>query len=64
MDANRISVFPLQNRETVNDFVKVMFDDCKREIQDLRKENNYLSDENKKLQNSIGFCHNQTIDLK
>ena len=41
-----------------------MFDDCKREIQDLRKENNYLSDENKKLQNSIGFCHNQTIDLK
>ena len=64
MDANAISVFLSQNRETIKDFVKLMFDDCKREIQDLRKENNELRNKNKELQNSIESCHNQTNDLK
>ena len=47
MDANTISVFLSQNRETIKDFVEVMFDDRKREIQDLREENKDLRNENK-----------------
>ena len=53
-----------QNRETIKEFVKLMFDDCKREIQDLRKENNDLRNENKELQRSIEFGHSQTNDLR
>ena len=41
-----------------------MFKDCKRDIEKLRNENNELCTENKELQKSIEFCHNQTIDLK
>ena len=41
-----------------------MFDDCKREIQESRKENNDLQNENEELQSSIEFCHNHTNDLK
>ena len=41
-----------------------MFDDCKLEIQELRKENNDLRNGNKELENSIEFCHNQTNDIK
>ena len=55
MDSNAISVFLSQNREIIKDFVKVMFDDCKREIHDLRKENNDLCDENQELQKSKEF---------
>ena len=39
-----------------------MRDACKREIQDLRKENNELCNENKELQISMEFSHNQTSD--
>ena len=49
MDANIVSVFLSQNSETIKGFVKVMFDDCKHEIQELRKENNDLRNENKEL---------------
>ena len=41
-----------------------MFADCKHDIERLRNENNELRTENKELQNSIQFRHNQTIDLK
>ena len=64
MDANTVSVFLSQNRETNSDFVNVLFDNCKREIQELRMENNALRNGNKELQNRIEFCHNQTNDLK
>ena len=55
MDANTISVFLSRNRETFKDFLKIMFDDCKNEIQDLCKEDIDLHNENKELQNSIEF---------
>ena len=49
MDANTISVFVSQNRETIKDFVKIMFDDCKREFQELCKKNKELRNENKEI---------------
>ena len=54
----------LQNSETTKTFVKLIFDDWKREFEEIFNENNELLTENKELQNSIEFCHNQTIDLK
>ena len=64
MDANTISAFLSQNCETIQNFVKLMFEDCKRDIERLRNGNSKLRTENKELQNTIEFCHNQTIDLK
>ena len=64
MDANAYSVFLSQNRETIADFVKLKFDVCKREVRNLGQENNEMRSENKLLQNSIEFCHNQTNNPK
>lgn len=41
-----------------------MFEACKREIQELRNENNELRSENKGLQKSKEFYYEQNIDLK
>ena len=64
MDANTITVFLSQNSETIRNFVKLMFEDCKQDIEKLRNENIEFRTENKELQKSIEFCHNETIDLK
>ena len=56
--------FSVSKQRNNQEFVKLMFDDCKRETQHLRKENNELRNENKDLKNSIELCHNQTNDLK
>ena len=45
--------------------VKLIFKDSKGETQELHNEKkNEWCTENKDLQNSIEFCHNQTNDLK
>ena len=64
MDANRITAFLSQKSETIQNFVKLMLEDCKRDIEILRNENNELRTENKELKNSIELCHNQTFHLK
>ena len=64
MDANKIKAFLSQNSETIQNFVKLMFEDCKRDIEKIRNENNELRTENNQLQNCKELCHNQTIDLK
>ena len=38
MDVNTITVFLSKNSETIKKFVKLMFEDCKIKIQELRKE--------------------------
>ena len=64
MDDNTITAFLSQNSETIKNFVKLMFEDCKCDIEKLRNENNELHTENSELQKSVEFSHNQTIDLK
>ena len=40
IDASTVTVFLSQNSKTFECFVELMFDDCKRELQGLRNENN------------------------
>ena len=64
MDVNTITVFISQNSESFDTFVKLIFEDFKREIQQLHNKNNELCNENKELQNSNGFWRSKTNDLK
>ena len=55
IDANTITVFLSQNSETIQKYVKLMFEDCKRDIKKIRNESNELRTENKELQKNIEF---------
>ena len=63
MDVNTIAVFLPQNSVAIKNLGKLMFEDCKSEIQELNEESE-LRTENKKLQKSFENSHNQTNYVK
>ena len=64
MDSDTNSAFLSENSVTIQNFVRLMFEDCKRGIEKLRSVSNELRTGNKEHQDSIELCHNQTVDFK